>query len=75
MPAISTFFVLVLALLPIFAGESSARMEGVILCSAERGKAAAGKMLAAPYTFGLPVFIIALCFWLAPRQFLRRRKA
>jgi hypothetical protein len=38
---------LILGLLPLFTGERAARMEGILLCSAGRARAAAAKMLAA----------------------------
>lgn len=40
-------FLLALCLAPLFSGERGAKMEGVLLCAAKRGRAAAAKLLTA----------------------------
>jgi hypothetical protein len=52
-------FLLVLGLLPLFTQETAARMEGVLLCSKKRGRAAISKALAA----ALFAFIVAMLIY------------
>lgn len=59
LPAVLTFFVLGLAILSLFAGEGSSRMESVLLCAAGRRKAAFARMLAA---FGFACAVAVLFF-------------
>lgn len=63
-PGLLLLLLIVLAVSPLFSGERAARMEGILLCSAGRGRAAAAKMLAASACAGA----LALLFFAA--QFL-----
>jgi hypothetical protein len=53
----------------------TARLPAILLTNRYMTVSSASTLKFMPYTFGMPALITALCLLLAPRQFLKRRKA